>query len=63
MRVSWCTKFLPGNRGLRPSSSDKMQPADHMSTYTWVEFRIKGDVYVTVYKTSMAKSTRVRGLA
>mmetsp|Transcript_8410 Transcript_8410/g.29889 ORF Transcript_8410/g.29889 Transcript_8410/m.29889 type:complete len:266 (+) Transcript_8410:290-1087(+) len=32
IRHSWCMKFLPGNSGLRPSSSAKMQPTLQMST-------------------------------
>lgn len=35
IKVSWCTKFLPGKRGLRPRSSAKMQPTDLVGV--WME--------------------------
>ena len=41
MSSSWCTTFLPGNRGLPSKISAKMQPMDQMSMA--VEYFAKND--------------------
>merc|ERR1719335_504301 len=65
MVASWLTWSEPGKRGLRPSSSAKMQPTDHMSTafvYVSLESTISGARYQRVTTYSVRKSRQSEGL-